>query len=68
MLKTTAQLHPQPQSSNSLQVMNVKGRRVKQKNTTRTAPDLPSVEDEGGGVNRALNVILVASENLTIAR
>jgi hypothetical protein len=38
------------------------------KNTTRTAPDLPSVEDKGGGIDRSLNVIFVASENPTIAR
>jgi hypothetical protein len=38
------------------------------KNTTRTTPDLPSVEDKGAGVDRSLNVNFVASENPTIAR
>jgi hypothetical protein len=38
------------------------------KNTTRTTPDLPSVEDKGAGVDRSLNVILVASKNPMIAR
>jgi hypothetical protein len=32
------------------------------KNTTRTTPDLPSVEDKGTGADRTLNVIFVASE------